>query len=1159
MSLRASFKPQLQQHRRLPNFETFEGRTLLATAPVGLDAIARFDQLPLLAPDRLSAGQSSYDRSGDNFDWGKFLRVDGNGDHILLDRVGPGVVNRMWFTRMNNTARLKMWFDNETTPRVNSRLIDLFGGNDSRFPAPLVVGNLGSSGGFTSYLPMPYAKSIRIALSGGDDLYYNVGYETLAPDAAVTTWTGTEYTSAARDVWNNVGRDPKSTAGNTILNGSANLPANGSAALAHISGQGPRSVQTIKLDIPGIAVQPRDPITDDGRAHVGSSEFTLNLGGANSPVTLVRRLDYGIADQHAAVYVNGVYAGDWIDAGSDDADHWRDSSFSLPLSMTEGKASVRVRVQFVSSSNDWNEFRYQAVVNGAPVDTLDVGNVASESAHNYVITDARFLGTRTFTYPPTAVTPMTDTGRAHRGSSRFTIALDARNRGALLVRRFDRAVADQRAGVYVNGAYAGDWIDSGSHITDRWRTSSFYLPDSLVGDRTSVTIEIRYISSGGGGGYSQPSWSEFRYEARSITTDGEPITDRVDVGDPSSESAHSYQFTNLVWVGSQTFTAPHASSDAREILNGTRLRIFWDGQTTPAVDAPLGSYFGMGQFGVADVRSLPLGIGEDGRLYCYFPMPFRTSARIELVNDGGVALNGVGYSIEHTAFAGSFADVGYFRTSFQTHNPTTAGQDINILDASGAGRFLGVTQSIAGEPGSPASRWYLEGDERIYIDGSKTPAIHGTGTEDFYDGAWYFEQGPYSNPLSGNPVHIVEPTGGGLSSDKTSAYRLFLQNAVTFRDGIHVSIEHGATNDALPDVWTLAYYYQSAQPRLIQTDALDVGNRTSSNPASEQAHSYVRAGGTWDGSRQFTYEGDDDTIAITDDGRAFNGSSQFTMKLDPANAGMVLRRRLDAGVADQKANVYVDGALVGLWYRAGNNGSHRWADDDYLIPGSFTAGKSSVRVKIEFVSSSIDWNEFAYTAFSLLPADLISPTATAMLDVERRQVINLNFSETLAGPPVASGVEVRNVTTNAVIPSTNYIIEPTTSGSGWRVRFTSVLADGDYRLTLSRDSVADRSGNSLAADLTYNFFILAGDADHDHDVDFTDLVTLAQNYGQSGRGFSQGNFDYSPDGKVDFNDLVILAQHYGAGPLPSIAAITAAPLKATPPTKLRKPAIDGLA
>src|SRR5207249_3400483 len=110
------------------------------------------------------------------------------------------------------------------------------------------------------------------------------------------------------------------------------------------------------------------------------------------------------------------------------------------------------------------------------------------------------------------------------------------------------------------------------------------------------------------------------------------------------------------------------------------------------------------------------------------------------------------------------------------------------------------------------------------------------------------------------------------------------------------------------------------------------------------------------------------------------------------------------------------------------------------------------------------------------------------------------------------------------------------------------LADGNYTATLLAGGISDINGSKLDGNgdgvggdsFTYSFFVLAGDANHDRTVDFTDLVAVAQNYGATGgMTFDKGDFNY--DGSVDFADLVMLAQRYGTGvPAP------AAPVPATP-------------
>jgi hypothetical protein len=374
----------------------------------------------------------------------------------------------------------------------------------------------------------------------------------------------------------------------------------------------------------------------------------------------------------------------------------------------------------------------------------------------------------------------------------------------------------------------------------------------------------------------------------------------------------------------------------------------------PSVNAPVGSLFGIGQFGAPQVqtRALPVGLGADGYLYLYFPMPFQTHATVQLSNSRSAALAGVEYEVKHAPFTDNFNDVAYFKTSFHSETPVTLGQDTLILDTTGSGSFLGTTIS---EMGSDTGRGYLEGDERIYVDDNGSPAFQGTGTEDFFNAGWYFNHGPYAQPLSGNTVHNVIN-----GKDQTAMYRFFLQDAVPFRSHLRASIEHGGQNDTANNAWVLAYYYQKPVNRATLTDTLNVGNT-----ASETSHAYTITTQTWAGTQNFTYAGVNNKVGVTDDGRAHKGTSQFTLALNPQNQGAILRRRLDYGIGNQLAKVFVDGTYAGDWYTAGANTATRWADSDFLIPASLTTGKSQVTVQVQFVSAAIDWNEFTYWLYSL--------------------------------------------------------------------------------------------------------------------------------------------------------------------------------------------------
>ena len=397
-----------------------------------------------------------------------------------------------------------------------------------------------------------------------------------------------------------------------------------------------------------------------------------------------------------------------------------------------------------------------------------------------------------------------------------------------------------------------------------------------------------------------------------------------------------------------------ARASAAALLDSIWIKIYWDGQSTPAVSAPLGSFFGLGQFGSFAAHALVAGIDDSDTLYMYLPMPFQHHASIQLVDAGSASVAGIGYEVQYRPFSGAFRDVGYLRTSYKPSARASRGQDLAVLSTTGSGKLVGITASYTGD----ARRSYLEGDERIYVDGSRSPAFYGTGTEDFYNGGYYFIQGPYSQPMSGNTAHVVAG-----SADQTAAYRFLLQDAIEYRSRLVVRFQHGPYDNTTDTrAAFLTYYYQRPAVSSRLTDTLNVGNR-----ASELAHHYVVTGQQWSGSHAYQYAGIADHTNITDSGRGYRGHSQFTIAVARSNQGVDLRRRFDQGIADQKAQVYVDGHLAGTWYVAGHNAYNRWADSDFFIRAALTAGKPKLTVRIVFVSAGQYFTDYAYRAYSITP------------------------------------------------------------------------------------------------------------------------------------------------------------------------------------------------
>lgn len=400
----------------------------------------------------------------------------------------------------------------------------------------------------------------------------------------------------------------------------------------------------------------------------------------------------------------------------------------------------------------------------------------------------------------------------------------------------------------------------------------------------------------------------------------------------------------------------------KEVLNGLRLQIRWDGEETPSVDAPLSSLFGMGAFGTAYVSALPAGTDDKLGLYLYFPMPYRKHADISLVSTREKTTKDIGYEISSSAFSGDMNGIGYFRTTYTELSPRAGdGSDYIVLDVQGTGHLVGIVQSFSGD----LERRYLEGDERIYVDGSRTPAWIGTGTEDLYGGGGYFINGPFTLPFHGNPNHVINET------DNTSAYRFLVNDPIPFRTRIKVGLEHGSdlnwdnmlatgTNNSNVDVATLAFYYYIPETSMHMTDKLDVGD-----PASEKQHGYRVDAETWSGDLTATYEGNEEDVVIRDVGRKHKGFSEFKLTVDELNKGVVLRRSFDQSEANQEAIVSVDGQIVGTWYRAGSNPVHAWRDDDFIIPSAYTSGKTEILIRLENASANSEWSEFKYEAYSI--------------------------------------------------------------------------------------------------------------------------------------------------------------------------------------------------
>lgn len=240
-----------------------------------------------------------------------------------------------------------------------------------------------------------------------------------------------------------------------------------------------------------------------------------------------------------------------------------------------------------------------------------------------------------------------------------------------------------------------------------------------------------------------------------------------------------------------------------DLLRSARLQISFDGRRT--VDSPLGEFFGSG-VAPATVRALTFAQSPaaTGFLSSWWPMPFLRSAEVRLVNSSRTGVLGadalVTYAPEPDMVAALAAGrAGRFHATSR-RGFTAGGRDWTVLAAGGRGTLVGVSHTMRG----PLIRRYLEGDERVSVDGAR--ALIGTGTEDFYEGGWYFNHGPFTRPLNGDPSHRI---GGALcpGADCTAAYRLLIGDAIGFSSSLRFGFEHGNRNTVRGLYGTTAYWY----------------------------------------------------------------------------------------------------------------------------------------------------------------------------------------------------------------------------------------------------------------------------------------------------------------------------------------------------------------
>lgn len=269
---------------------------------------------------------------------------------------------------------------------------------------------------------------------------------------------------------------------------------------------------------------------------------------------------------------------------------------------------------------------------------------------------------------------------------------------------------------------------------------------------------------------------------------------------------------NHIWI-----TIAPQRIDRQNII----LKMYWDGNQYPSVEAPISAFFGNGWDEFYEFTSLPLAIGpRDGTgLNSYFQMPFEKGARIEFVNETGKTIECLYYYIDYVEVEKLPKGTGRFH-AWYNHELTDAlpegetewglvgapgnnedgANNYLFADIKGKGHFVGINYYVH----CPSPMWYGEGDDMFFIDGESKASILGTGTEDFFNTSWCPASKFY------HPYYGYARVNGDIGfMGRTHAYRFFISDPIYFDKSLKGTIEHGHNNNLTLDISTVAYWYQS--------------------------------------------------------------------------------------------------------------------------------------------------------------------------------------------------------------------------------------------------------------------------------------------------------------------------------------------------------------
>jgi hypothetical protein len=265
------------------------------------------------------------------------------------------------------------------------------------------------------------------------------------------------------------------------------------------------------------------------------------------------------------------------------------------------------------------------------------------------------------------------------------------------------------------------------------------------------------------------------------------------------------------------------------------LRFYWDDETEPSIECPLGDFFACGWGRYCHVTSIPVCVNPGSAFNCYWKMPFRKKARITIENLDDNQMT-IYYQINYT-LTDVPQDEAYFHAQFRRENPLQTKGTHTILDGvQGEGQYVGTYLAW----GTHNTGWWGEGEIKFFMDGdTEYPTICGTGTEDYFCGSYDFElrgadgKGHYtefSTPYTGMP-QVIRPDGLYDSQQRFGLYRWHIMDPIRFEQDLKVTIQalgwqSGGRYLALQDdIASVAFWYQKEPhktfPKLPSKDELE--------------------------------------------------------------------------------------------------------------------------------------------------------------------------------------------------------------------------------------------------------------------------------------------------------------------------------------------------